>query len=475
MAVLFLIYWNIPHKYRWILILAANVYFYSCYDIRYLAVIFVTMLISYFAAIFLENESEAGKKRILFAAGTVMTVSFLFIFKYLNFLMYTVRKLLSFVSVPMQESTLKLIMPIGISFYTFEMAGYIIDVYRGNIKACRHFGKYAIFTSFFPNIASGPIERAGHFLPQIDEEKSFDYKEVVYGSRLLLFGLLKKVIFADMMVKYVDAVFDHVTEMTGLCFLWATLLYTFQIYFDFSGYSDMAIGVAKMLGFDLVTNFKSPYMSSSIKEFWSRWHISLSSWLRDYIYIPLGGSRCSKLKRDRNLLITFLVSGLWHGASWTFIFWGGIHGICQIIENRINEAIKKWNMREASAKVRADNKVLLIVKTVITFIIVSYAWLFFRANSISEAIFATKNMFADMSVFNAMLRMKMTNASVIKTTTAMVLIMVYDFFNKDRDLLRSMDRLYLPLRWGIYVICGVLVVAFASHSGATQEFIYFKF
>ncbi|MCR5734403.1 MAG: MBOAT family protein [Lachnospiraceae bacterium] len=488
MAAVFLIYWNIPHRYRWALILAANICFYACYDLRYLIVLVLITVISFFTALYLEDKPLSKKRKGLFVMGLLMTLSFLFVFKYLNFTFYGVRKVLSFISIPIQETTLKLIMPAGISFYTFETAGYLIDVYMGKIKAVRHFGKYAVFVSFFPNISSGPIERAGHFIPQLDEEKVFDYGKAVYGSRLLLFGLLKKIIFADMMVKYVDAVFDNVTQMRGICFAWATLLYTFQIYFDFSGYSDMAVGLAKLLGFDLLTNFKSPYMSSSIKEFWGSWHISLSTWFRDYVYIPLGGNRCSKLKRDRNLLLTFLASGLWHGASFTFIFWGGIHGVCQIIENRISEAVSALKKDKAGAtgqkpsgnavygeKEGAKAVAVKILQTVLTFLIVSYAWLFFRANSISEALYATKNMFADLSVATAMANMKMSDRSVLKTTLAIVFILVYDFFAKKRDLLKEMDRLKTPLRWVIYVAAGVLVVAFASHSGGAQEFIYFKF
>ncbi len=480
MAVIFLIYWNIPHKYRWALILAANICFYACYDVRYLIVMALSMVISYFTAIYVEDRPLSKKRRGLFVMGLILTMSFLFVFKYLNFTFYGIRKLLSFVSIPVTEKTLDLIMPIGISFFTFEMAGYLIDVYRGKTKAVRHFGKYAVFTSFFPNISSGPIERAEHFLPQLETEKAFDPETAVYGSRLLLFGLLKKIIFADMMVKYVDAVFDHVPERTGICFAWATLLYTFQIYFDFSGYSDMAVGISKLLGFDLFTNFKSPYLSGSVKEFWSRWHISLSTWFRDYVYIPLGGNRCSKLKRDRNLLLTFLASGLWHGASFTFILWGGIHGICQIIENRITEAVnarrsKVSDTGKGAKEGKTEKKAVRILRTVLTFLIVSYAWLFFRANSISEAIFATRNMFTDLSIRNAMSYMKMSDRSVIKTTFAMVFILVYDFFALKKDPLREMDRLKMPIRWLIYVAAGVLVTAFAAHGGQTQEFIYFKF
>ncbi len=464
MTVVFLVYWSIPHRFRWIVLLAANAYFYAFYDVKYIIVLLITTVISYYFAILIEKQASPEKRRGLFIAGIVIVLAFLFVFKYLNFTIYSFQKALSFFGMPMQESTLKLILPVGISFFTFEMVSYLADVYRGKIAAERSFVKYALFVSFFANISSGPIERAGHFIPQIDKEKKFDYDNAVYGTRLLLLGLVKKIVFADMLAKYVNAVFDHVPEMTGICFLWATLLYTFQIYCDFSGYTDMALGLSRMLGFELIETFKAPYYSTSIREFWGRWHISLSAWLKDYVYIPLGGNRCSKLKRDLNLLTTFLVSGIWHGASWTFVLWGMIHGICQVAENRFKEAFKG-----KGAKLPKP------LAGIITFCIVSFAWLFFRANSISEAFRAVRFMFADMSISNAMLRMTMSWRSVIKTFLAITAIMLYDGLTFKHDLIKEMSALKAPLRWGIYFVAGILVLAMAANNGAAQEFIYFKF
>ncbi len=466
MTVVFLLYWGIPQRFRYIVLLAANLYFYAFYDVKYLLVLFATTVISYFIAIAIEKEGreeagDGGRKKLIFIVGLVTTLAFLFVFKYLNFTIYSVEKVLSLFRMPVQESTLKLIMPVGISFYTFEMVSYLTDVYRGTIAAERNFFKYSLFVSFFPNISSGPIERAGHFLPQLDEEKVFDYDRTVYGTRLLLLGLVKKVVFADMLAKYVNAVFDHVPEMTGICFLWATFLYTFQIYCDFSGYSDMALGLAGMLGFELPVNFKAPYYASSIRDFWGRWHISLSTWLKDYVYIPLGGNRCSKARRDLNLLITFLVSGIWHGASWTFILWGMIHGICQVVENRIREF-----------KGGISNKA---VSTVLTFLVVSFAWLFFRANSITEAIHAVRYMFADLSIQNAMLRMTMSWRSVLKTFLAITAVMVYDRLSFKRDLIAGLSKVNMPVRWALYFVLGILVLAMGANNGSTQEFIYFRF
>ena len=470
MAIVFTVYWLAPHKYRWIIILAANVWFYTCYDVKYLAAILITMIASFICAILMDKKQEAKKNKVIMLTGVITSLSLLLVFKYLNFALYTVSKILNRISIPMQETTLKLIMPVGISFYTFMAVGYIIDVYKGKTEPVRHFGKYAIFLSFFPNISSGPIERAGHFIPQIDKEKSFDYDSVVYGARLLMLGMIKKVVIADLMVKYVDAVFNKVPEHSGICFAWATLLYTFEIYCDFSGYSDMAIGVARMLGFELMGNFRQPYLASSIKEFWGRWHISLSTWFRDYVYIPLGGNRCKKSRRDLNLLITFLLSGLWHGASWTFVLWGGIHGAAQIIENRIKEAIGLTRDREKNL-----SRPVKLLLTILTFLIVSYAWMFFRANSISEALYIVRNMFTSFNLKDAMAQMTMSTKSVIKTTAAIVLLMIYDHFNEREDLLLKMNRLKAPLRWVIYIASAILVIALKTHNTEIQEFIYFKF
>ncbi len=470
MAVVFICYWLIPHKYRWIFILAANAWFYISYDVRYLAVILVTMAASYICGILMGNGDDIHKRKIIMITGILTTLSLLLVFKYLNFALYTISKILNKFSIPMQETTLKLIMPVGISFYTFMAVGYIVDVYKGRTEPVRHFGKYAIFVSFFPNISSGPIERAGHFIPQIDKEKSFDYDSVVYGARLLMLGMIKKVVIADMMVKYVDAVFNKVPERHGICFAWATLLYTFEIYCDFSGYSDMAVGVARMLGFELTGNFRQPYLASSIKEFWGRWHISLSTWFRDYVYIPLGGNRCKKARRDLNLLITFLLSGLWHGASWTFVLWGGIHGMAQIIENRIKEAIGLTRDKEKTLS--GPVKLLL---TLLTFCIVSYAWMFFRANSISEAFYIVRSMFSDFNLRDAMAQMTMSNKSVIKTGAAIILLLIYDHFNERGDLLMKMNKMKAPVRFVIYVLSAILVIALKTHNTEAQEFIYFKF
>ncbi len=477
MTIVFLVYWLLPHKFRWIVLLLANTYFYLSFDIKYLLVLGVTMTASYFVAIAMEKSSEAKRKKWILAAGAGATLLVLFVFKYLNFVLYTVQKVLEKFSMPMEETTLNLLAPIGISFYTFQMVGYLVDVYRGKTKAEKHFGKYAIFVSFFPNISSGPIERADHFIPQIDKEKTFDYGNVVYGSRQLLWGLLKKVAFADFLARYVDLVFNDVLSYTGMCFILVILLYTFQIYFDFSGYSDMAIGVARMLGFELMTNFKSPYFATSIRDFWGRWHISLSTWFKDYVYIPLGGNRVSKLRTYINLMITFLVSGLWHGASWTFVLWGGIHGAAQVMERVLKETWAKVFGKVAGDKdgKKATGIAGSVAATIVTFCVVSFAWMFFRANSISEAFYIVKNMFTNLSLSSALMKMTMSGGTLLLIAAMIGCVMVFDFINRKRDMLLVFGKSPVVFRWIVYFVAGVIVVASCMHGDTTQEFIYFNF
>ena len=330
MVIVFIIYWSINSKYRWILLLLASYYFYMSWDIKGISLIIFTTILSYTSARLMERTNKKKERKLILFLTLVIILGILFFFKYFNFFSNTTRKIFMLFSIKLHPMTLKLFLPIGISFQTIA---YLVDVYRETIKSEKHLGKYAVFISFFPQIVSGPIGRANSLLPQINSEHIFNYEKVTYGLKQIAWGVFKKFAIANTLSIYVDKIFNDVHNYKGFSLIIVSLFFTLQIYCDFSGYSDIAIGLAKLLDIDLITNFKSPYFSSSIKEFWSRWHISLSTWLRDYVYIPLGGNRCSKLKNKMNLIITFLVSGLWHGANWTFIFWGGIHGIAQVIEN----------------------------------------------------------------------------------------------------------------------------------------------
>ncbi|MDO4965228.1 MAG: MBOAT family O-acyltransferase [Lachnospiraceae bacterium] len=459
----FLVYWGVPHKYRWVPLLAANTVFYISFDAKCITVLIYIIVISYLFGLLISKNLEGKIRKLYFILSLIFTIMPLFLFKYLNFAIYSVQKVMSFTGISPDEHTLKLLMPVGISFYTFEAISYICDIKSGKIKAESNIFKYAIFVSFFPNITSGPIERAGSFIEQINKEKTFSYDMASYAMRLMLLGMLKKYVCADLMVKYISNVFDNVIGFSGVVFIIATVMYTFQIYFDFSGYTDMARAVAMLLGFELRENFNKPYFASGIKDFWSRWHISLSNWLRDYIYIPLGGNRKGKFRKNLNLIITFLVSGLWHGASFTFIVWGLIHGLAQCVEGLIPYK------RENGFTVKK------VVRVICTFCVVSFAWMFFRANSLAECVYIIKNMFLGGSILGAFQSMGMTKMSIVKVLVCILFVMIYDFFSRNRDLLKDMSKLPIISRWAIYVLVTVIVVVIKVHEGTNASFIYFSF
>lgn len=332
LLIVFIVYWALPHKYRWLVLLIASYYFYACWSPKYVVLILISTIPTYIAAILLEREESLLRRKFILTATLLVCLGLLFFFKYFNFVSGSISELLILFSVRPQPVTLNILLPIGISFYTFQSLGYVIDVYRGKVHPEHHFGIYATFISFFPQLVSGPIGRADSLLPQIKSKKSFQYSEATYGLKLMAWGFFKKLAIADVVAQYVDTSYASLRTCSGFDLLIVVFFFTIQIYCDFSGYSDIVIGTAKLMGINLMTNFKSPYFSKSIKEFWSRWHISLSTWFRDYVYIPLGGNRCSKPKHYLNLMITFLASGLWHGANWTFVAWGGIHGLAQVME-----------------------------------------------------------------------------------------------------------------------------------------------
>lgn len=335
LPIVFVMYWAFPHRLRWPLLLAASYYFYMSWNAKYIVLIFFTTLVSYMAARMLERCGGKRQKQWVLFGAVVLCLGVLVIFKYAGFLLDNFYAALTAFGLHPHPVTLNLMLPVGISFYTFQTLSYVIDVYRGEIPAEKHFGIYATFVSFFPQLVAGPIERTSNLLPQIRSEHFFDADKALYGAKQMLWGFFKKLVIADNLAPFVDRVYADVGSYYGVDFAVVIVFFSIQIYCDFSGYSDIAVGTAKLLGIDLMTNFKSPYLSASIREFWSRWHISLSTWFRDYVYIPLGGNRCSKLRHKANLLVTFLLSGLWHGASWNFVAWGGMHGIAQIVQASI--------------------------------------------------------------------------------------------------------------------------------------------
>ncbi len=463
MVAVFLFYRILPHPYRWVALLAANALFYASFEARFLLLLLLLMAGSYFGALLIEKHREKAKQ-ILIALVAVLVLCLAF-FKYANFTLTSIEKILGLFAIPFTAPALKILQPVGISFFTFQMIGYLTDVYRGKITACRHFGKYAVFASFFATITSGPIERAGHFLPQLEEDTPFDYERTVSYASILLIGLVKKVVIADTIAKYVDSAYNNLHACSSASILLATLLFAMQIYCDFSGYSDMAVGIGGLLGFDLIRNFKQPYFACSVREFWASWHISLSTWLRDYVYIPLGGNRKGTLRRNLNLILTFLVSGLWHGANWTYVVWGLIHGVAQVGENTV---VKRKESKELSGAVR-------FFRWLVTFLIVCLAWIFFRANSISDAFYALTHLVTAGEIKNTFLNLGMSAVSVVKVLVMAAGLTVYDLFSRKQDLIPLFRKQHVIFRWAVYVIFAVLVIVLKIHNGTDASFIYFKF
>ena len=384
---IFFFYWIIPSRFNLVkkmFLIFVSYLLYMNYNVAYALVLLYVTIITYKGGLYIEKVSD--KRKLFITIGAFLTLGPLLIFKYYNFLIGSGNALLEYIGLRFSLPGLNWAIPLGISFFTFQAIGYLWDVYYRRMSAEKSFIDYMLFISFFPQIASGPISKASELLPQIKNTRPFDYSQAVEGLKLLLWGMFFKVVVADRLGLYVDTVYKDYEHYSGLTCLVASLFYSIQIYGDFAGYSWMAIGIARILGFDLINNFKRPYFSTSVTDFWRRWHISLSRWLKDYVYIPLGGSRCSKLRNYWNILITFLVSGIWHGANWTFIVWGVLHGVFQIIEKALG-----------LQKCTGSNRMVRAERILLTFLLINFAWIFFRMPDLQDACKVTIKIFTDFS------------------------------------------------------------------------------
>lgn len=368
------------NKYRNPFLLLASYFFYMNWEPVYAVLILSSTIITFFGSLIIEN---IARKKLALTVTLILNLSILFIFKYYNFVNETVWDMMNFFGIRWDVPNLDILLPVGISFYTFQAIGYTVDVYRGTIKAERNFGTYALFLSFFPQLVAGPIERAKNLMPQFHTEHEFRYENISEGFKQMLWGFFMKLCIADRLGEYVDAVYGNIDRHNGTTLVIATIFFTFQIYCDFGGYSNIAIGAAKVMGFKLMENFRRPYFSISVREFWKRWHISLSSWFMDYVYISLGGNRVKYLRNLFNILITFIISGLWHGANWTFVAWGAIHGSYLIVYNLFCKYIYRPTYKSAISK---------ILNIILCFILVAFAWIFFRANNIEDAFTIIRRM-----------------------------------------------------------------------------------
>ena len=489
LPIIFLLHWITPRKWRWALLLAASCFFYATWGPEYIVVLLLTIVISYYAALYMERaekqrgRSANGKKnrgaspsaKTVLVLSIIFCAGLLFFFKYLNFFSENVAALLQRFSIPMQPFTLRLALPIGISFYLFQTISYLVDVYKGKIPAERHFGIYAVYISFFPKVMQGPIERGESLLPQLHKPRRFHYGQASYGIKLMAWGFFKKLVLADGLSIYVSQVYDNLPSYTGFSLMLATFFYAIQLYCDFSGYTDIALGSAGILGIRLSPNFRSPYFASSIKDFWGRWHISLSSWLRDYIYIPLGGSRVGRVRHALNIMITFLVSGLWHGASWNYVLWGGIHGALQIIEGFF-----PWHKK--SSRFQTDRRLhamLCIVTVPVTFLLVCFAWIFFRAATLQDAFYVIRNMFTGIGspytyIHDCALQLGLTFRNLVFHCLPLIPLFLFDLASLKTDVIALISRQRFFIRWPVYILL-LLVILLFSEKGVTTEFIYMQF
>lgn len=467
LPIVFTLYWAVPKKCQWIILFISSYLFYMSWKAEYVFLILLTTVVSYTCARMIE-KSPQHKKLFLWGA-LLISLGVLFFFKYFNFFSNSITDTINGIfGLEGKPILANVILPVGISFYTFQTLSYVIDVYRGKVAAERHFGKYATFISFFPQLVAGPIERTANLLGQIKAEHEFNYDQATYGLGLMLWGFFKKMVVADNLAVFVDVIYDAPTQYSGSALIFATVFFAIQIYCDFSGYSDIAIGVGKLFGIDLMRNFDAPYFATSIKGFWSRWHISLSTWFKDYVYIPLGGNRVSGFRHKINLVITFLVSGLWHGASWTYVVWGGIHGAAQALE----AAVPKH-------KTCTPSRTSAIVRGLAVFAFVVVAWVFFRAQSISDAGYILTHGFTGILSPVSYLRkgfsdMGMGVSRLVICVISVLILFCYDALSQTRDVITWIGNKKPIVSWGAAILLTLLILAWTPLTSGS-EFIYFQF
>ena len=462
---IFILYWfvfNKNLKYQNSLILASSYVFYGWWDHRFLSLIFLSTIVDYVIGLNISNQSSKKKQKLLLWGSVLFNLSVLGFFKYYNFFVDSWVELFSSVGYEIKSVwTLNIILPVGISFYTFQTMSYTIDIYRKKLEPTKDFISFASFVSFFPQLVAGPIERASNLLPQILKKREFQYVQVIQGLKLILWGLFKKVVIADSLAPIVDDIFSNYQDFGGGTLWLGAIYFSFQIYCDFSGYSDIAIGTSKLFGFELMSNFKFPYFSRNIGEFWRKWHISLSTWFRDYLYIPLGGSQEGKWKSIRNIFIIFLVSGFWHGANWTFIFWGLFHSILFLPTFMFNKN------RNYTSSIIAANTLLPSLKefinVVTTFLLVTIGWVFFRSESIGDSFSYLASMDYNINSFTHL------SPKVVLYILMLILVEWTQRFD-ERNLFVTFPKLIFRI---FVIICVFLILI--NFKKESQQFIYFDF
>lgn len=488
LPLVFLLYWLLPHKYRWVLLLVASYYFYTCWNAKFIVLIVFTTIVSYFGAIKVEKTVNKSQKKIWLTISIIICLGLLIYFKYFNFLATSITEMFKFFIIPIQLPTYKIILPIGLSFYTFQILGYLIDVYRGSANAETHLGKYAVFVSYFPKLLSGPIETTNTLFPQIHKEQSFSYDQSIYGIKLIAWGLFKKIVIADTLASYVNAAYGNIWTTSENLILTATLAFAIQLYADFSGYIDIASGSSKILGINLSKNFDSPYFSASIKEFWRRWHITLGSWFKNYLFYPILRTKtCSSLSKICSkwlpkyyaqkvpvvfaLLIVWFFMGLWHGASWNFIIFGLYYAILMIIGLLFAPLDKEFISK---FKINTGSDLYNLFKVLWTFLLVCFGYIFFRTSNLFEAYYVISNLnHIDLSMN---FHYSVKNIYQIFLFMGIGLLFIYDYLSLKYDVIDKIKTLNFVFRWMIYYfIVGATLYFILYTNLSASNFVYFQF
>ena len=470
LPIVFALYWTIKSKKQQnILLMLASYYFYACWDWRFLFLLAFSTFLDYYTGLKIENSEKKSSKKFWFWLSISVNLGFLGFFKYYNFFADSFADFVGGFGFHTSPWVLKIILPVGISFYTFHGLSYVIDIYKERIKAEKSWIDYTLFVSFFPLLVAGPIERATHLLPQIKKNRTFQYDNAVDGLRQILWGLFKKMVVADNCAYYANMIFNDYHQYTGTTLIFGAVLFAFQIYGDFSGYSDIALGTARLFGFDLLRNFAYPYFSRDIAEFWRRWHISLSSWFRDYLYIPLGGSKGGNWMRIRNTFIIFIVSGFWHGSNWTFIIWGFLNAL--FIMPSIVLKTNRNNL-DIVAEGRVFPNIKEISQLIITFSLATFAWIFFRSASVIDAFEYISRIFTTIGT-GIGYPYKLLNGDM-KVLVFILIMLIFEWFMREQlhPLRKPFTNLPTFVRWIIYFLLVILVLLFAGEQG---KFIYFQF
>ncbi len=468
--IVLLLYYILPHRVRWVMLLGASLIFYMAWEPSLVVLILFSSFSNYALSLAIYGKKDKLIRKRLLIISMIINFGLLFIFKYLVFINNSLMWVFNFANLHYPINEFDIILPMGISFYTFQAAAYTIDVYRGDIKPQKNYLKFTLFITFFPQLVAGPIERAKNLMGRIFKYHPFKWDNIVLGAKIMLIGYFKKVVIADRVCTVVNTVFENPTNFGGFSFIVGAILFSIQIFCDFSGYSDIAIGCARMFGIELMTNFDRPYFSRSIREFWRRWHISLSTWFKDYLYIPLGGSRVSEGRWIFNIMTTFTVSGLWHGANMTFIIWGALHGIYQVIGKFKRKFIPEFG-----------GFIFKVAGIVVTYGLVVFAWIFFRANTVGDAFYIVSHLTSDLFritdkayVYETVLSWGLGLFPLAIVILAIIILFIMELVSYKESIVKILDKKPFIVRFAFYALLAIFLIGAGRYDNGSA-FIYFQF